>query len=167
MTKKHLRTRDPRHWIGTRDPTWNQVTKKQQKKTNSTFQTKNMNLCWPNSKVGAHLSRQKKFFPVHSTWNFQHKRRKLALHNLKQKWKKQPFGWSSWNCPMTQPKLENANQTATQDKHSECKKNGNIQFWNIRCCAVSQPHNNLTCAKKRVGEKQKRTQHAQCLLALN
>ena len=32
MTKKHLRTRDPSHWIGTRDPTWNRVTKKQQKK---------------------------------------------------------------------------------------------------------------------------------------
>ena len=24
---------------------------------------------------------------MHSTWNFQHKRRKLALHNLKQKWR--------------------------------------------------------------------------------
>ena len=47
------------------------------------------------------------------------------------------------------------------------QENGNTQIWNIRLAPSPNPHKNLTCAKKRAGEKQKRTQHAQCLLAFN
>ena len=91
-----------------------------------------MNLCWPNSKVGAHLSRQNNFSQctAHGIFNTNDENWPCTTSS---KSGKQPFGWSSRNCPMTQPKIENAEQTATQDTHPECKKNGNIQFWRIWC----------------------------------
>ena len=53
------------------------------------------------------------------------------------------------------------NETPTRKTNRNTKRvfgvqeNGNTQIWNIRLAPSPNPHKNLTCAKKRVGEKQK------------
>ena len=121
-------------------------------------------LDWQNSNMGKHVPRQKSIPSAQHT----------PLNPNDKDWTRQHFKKRWWenssdDLHETVPWPKRNANTQNEPQHKTCvgcarkRKHSNLKH---SSSAVSQPHKNLTCAKKRVGEK-KRTQHALCLLAFN